>query len=541
MNAAMPPVHAELRSRPIAAAASAFALYLLAALISLFIALDKPVSIPIWPAAALGCGISLGLIWRHGPMVVPALVIAGVLAHLLAGIALVPALAVGVVQPLAGLAAAATLRSLGFHSAMERSCDYLAFVMAGPVVVALSTSIVAALTDPVAVLGWPELPVTTLRGWVATMTGASLISPLLLVRAQPDSAADDHRISLLFALLAGVLIVGSQMRGLPAPFTLACSYALFSVALIGALYQRPRRVAETVLVTGVLGIVCAGLAWGPFAQSADDNQRMLLMFKLILLANGSLAISAVRNEARRLADRDHARLRSLLDADRRRSSENAATALAAELNQPLSAIRSYADAAARLMEASADGPIQAESLQRALRGIVQGTERASGLIRGQRAFQPGEALPSADLNAAIARALATLDWELQSRRIAVRAHTDAGLPSVIADNRELERIVLLALHIAIEFAEQARRSLQRHRLTITTGLLHEQAAARVTLRMDLGGSLLHVAGPGSDEATAYEVDLERMRAAGGTFAVNSGGRHHEIEITLPVVASEESS
>jgi len=512
------------------ASAWALALFLGAALISILISLDKPVSIPVWPAAALGCGISLGLVWRFGSIAVPALMVAGTAAHLSAGIPIVMAMSVGLVQPLAALCGAALMRYLSFHSAMERMRDYLVFALSGPGLVALATSITAAVaeTEP----GF-SLPLGALRGWAATMTGASLITPLLIVQSRNAGFAPDWNRSLIFVLLTGILMVLSQMRGLPDALTSGFSYALFCAVLVGALFQRPNRVAEMVLVAGVLGIITAGLDFGPFARAASDNERILLMFKLIFLANGALAISAVRNESRRLADSDAKRLRRLLSAGGQRNAENAATELAAELNQPLSAIRTYAEAAVKLLHGESTGT-NADSVLRALEGIVHGTERASGVMRARRQFQDAGDLPHADLNRAVERALDSLKWELQSHRISVDKRLADDLPPAISDDEELERIMVLALHIALEFATRRPPSLRRPVLSLKTWTDPGAGTVCATWRIAIAGGKANPMLTRNEAAVLdYQVELERMRAAGGSFAIQSCESSHEILITLP--------
>jgi two-component system, LuxR family, sensor kinase FixL len=118
-----------------------------------------------------------------------------------------------------------------------------------------------------------------------------------------------------------------------------------------------------------------------------------------------------------------------------------AASLAHELNQPLTAILSNAQAAQRFLAA---GPADAEELGEILKDIVQDDSRASEVIRRMRALVRKEQLSFAPLDlAGVIRDVAALvrsDAILHGVRIALEV--DPGLPPLRGDRVQLQQVVL---------------------------------------------------------------------------------------------------
>jgi PAS domain S-box-containing protein len=118
-----------------------------------------------------------------------------------------------------------------------------------------------------------------------------------------------------------------------------------------------------------------------------------------------------------------------------------AASLAHELNQPLTAILSNAQAAQRFLAAN---PADVEELREILKDIVQDDSRASEVIRRMRALVKKDEIAFAPLDlAGMVRDVAALlhsDAILQGVRIVLEAQP--GLPPVRGDKVQLQQVVL---------------------------------------------------------------------------------------------------
>jgi signal transduction histidine kinase/sugar lactone lactonase YvrE len=115
--------------------------------------------------------------------------------------------------------------------------------------------------------------------------------------------------------------------------------------------------------------------------------------------------------------------------------------LAHELNQPLAAILSNAQAAQRFL---ADDPADVDEVRAILRDIAESDRRASEIIRRMRAMmKKGEAqMEPRDINADIEGVVALLHSELATRHVTVATQLLPGLPSVHGDHIQLQQVLL---------------------------------------------------------------------------------------------------
>jgi two-component system sensor kinase FixL len=115
--------------------------------------------------------------------------------------------------------------------------------------------------------------------------------------------------------------------------------------------------------------------------------------------------------------------------------------LAHELNQPLTAILSNAQASQQL---AAKGRLDTETLNDVLADIVADTRRAGEVIRGLRSLvRRGEVvLEGVDVNAVALEVLGLMGSDLIDRRVAVVTALAPGLPPVLADRVQLQQVIL---------------------------------------------------------------------------------------------------
>jgi len=140
-------------------------------------------------------------------------------------------------------------------------------------------------------------------------------------------------------------------------------------------------------------------------------------------------------------------------------------ALAHELNQPLAAILSNAQAAQRLL---AMDPAKVDQVREALDDIMVDDERAGLVIRRLRGMlKRSEAQAQlVDLNEAIRDILELARGDLVARGVSVSAELQPGIPTVIGDRVQLQQVLLnLILNGCDAMAGLAR---EQRRLTVAT-------------------------------------------------------------------------
>jgi PAS domain S-box-containing protein len=129
-------------------------------------------------------------------------------------------------------------------------------------------------------------------------------------------------------------------------------------------------------------------------------------------------------------------------------------AIAHEVNQPLTAILSNAQAALHLL--AQESPDLAE-IRDALRDIVEEDNRAEQVIRRLRSLlKKGESrIESVDLNDLVSSTVALLHGELVARRINIEVRLAADLPATSGDSVQLQQVLLNLLMNAMDATASA--------------------------------------------------------------------------------------
>lgn len=190
----------------------------------------------------------------------------------------------------------------------------------------------------------------------------------------------------------------------------------------------------------------------------------------ILLGDGSLRWIATRGRVERSASGNAARMRgAAIDITARKQAEletqshraeiahlsrvamigELSGSLAHELNQPLAAILSNAQAAQRFI--AADNP-DLDELHEILADIVADDERAGEVIRGLRLLlRKGEVRKEPlDLNAVVDEVLRLVRTDLVNHDIELQASLSPGLPVIEGDRVQLQQVLLNLIVNAID-------------------------------------------------------------------------------------------
>lgn len=176
--------------------------------------------------------------------------------------------------------------------------------------------------------------------------------------------------------------------------------------------------------------------------------------------------------------------------------------LAHELNQPLAAILSNAQAAQRMLQRNPEGLTEVREV---LGDIVADDRRAGEIIRRLRSLlrKEPESRADIDVNDVLRESLRLMDHDLRSRGITVITDLAVALPPVTADRVQIEQVVLNLIFNACDalLAAESRRMTIRSQVT--------DGWVRVTVSDE---------GPGIPEA-----DLERIFEPFQTTKLNGLG------------------
>lgn len=142
-----------------------------------------------------------------------------------------------------------------------------------------------------------------------------------------------------------------------------------------------------------------------------------------------------------------------------------ATGIAHELNQPLSAISTYAGVALRMLNS---GIKQPASMAEALEGARDQAIRASEIIRHVRQFVSKRPLQKepVDINELIRQVLKFTQYDLRKLKIKVSLHLAKNLPPAGADRIQIEQVLVNILRNGIEAMQEAASTTRK--ITITT-------------------------------------------------------------------------
>jgi PAS domain S-box-containing protein len=160
------------------------------------------------------------------------------------------------------------------------------------------------------------------------------------------------------------------------------------------------------------------------------------------LKEGLLLVSVSDISERLGAERESAQQRTeLAHLSRVAVLGEMSASLAHELNQPLTAIVSNAQAALRFLDA---GTAQEGELRETLQDIAASGARAGDVIRRLRAMlkkEEAQRVP-VDVNQLISEVLQLYRTDLVNRGVSVRLELDHGLPAVLGDRVQLQQVLL---------------------------------------------------------------------------------------------------
>jgi C4-dicarboxylate-specific signal transduction histidine kinase len=160
-----------------------------------------------------------------------------------------------------------------------------------------------------------------------------------------------------------------------------------------------------------------------------------------------------------------------------------ASAIAHEVNQPLTAIANYVYACMRLLRSGA--ATQEETLE-VMQRVASEAERAGEVVRKMRSFVRGEEgqISAVDANFLVAEVLRLAAPEARQSGVELVPALESGLPEVCADSIQIQQVLLNLVRNAVE--------------AIVAGSARERVVRIETARGEAGRVAIRVAdtGPG---------------------------------------------
>ena len=436
------------------AAAAVAAGYFLGSLLGLSLRFPSTQISAIWPPNAILLATLLVVPWRRWWIYLLAVLPAHLLAQGLMGIPLTVVLinfAGNVSEALLGALAILNLAEQPIRFNRLRTMGLIMFFggLVAPALVSLAVGSLFVLIGESAEpwLSW------RLRLLTNTLAVFTLVPPIVLAATQglARPAVSWSRRAEGTALLAGLLVVGTFVFVLPevgAGHVPALLYVPLPFLLWAAVRFGLRGVCLSVLALGAMSIWGVMRGRGPFAADLPvDNAASLILFLNVICAPLLLLAALLEEHAnvekqRRRAEKESREQRQELTHLMRVSTLGELSgALAHELNQPLTAILSNAQAAQRLLDRD---PLNLPEVRDALQEIADQDIRAGAVIQRLRAMlrKDTKELEPLDLSAVARDVLVLAHSDLITRNVPVSALLAPNLPAVLGDRVQLQQVVL---------------------------------------------------------------------------------------------------
>lgn len=344
-------------------------------------------------------------------------------------------------------AARALVHWLGPIPRLATRRAYASFV----VIVALGASLIATLyVGALAVGGFPSperLPLALSRRWIGEFVSLLVTLPALL------AVADATRRAETLAMLRSVewwLVAGTAMAtayvvfARPADEQFKLFYLLFlPVAWGAARFAHAGAVWSAVLVQALLILA---------VQSAPYQPLTVFELHMLMAALGAtgLLLGATVEERQQSEEALRASLHAAAAADM-------AAALAHELNQPLTALRTYARAVQMLADRDTP-PREApeQSLREVAGKVVDEVTRAGAVVQRLRDFfkQHGTELQPTEVEPLIDDVLRAQEMHAQAAGVALHGQCTPGLAAVWMDRVQIQVVLRDLIVNAIDAARE---------------------------------------------------------------------------------------
>lgn len=373
--------------------------------------------------------------------------------------------------------------------------------------------------------------------WVGDVIGITVLTPFLLIlftrpRSPPLS------VELVLQIIATLAAIGIV-------FWVAPSHRseLFYVLFLPVIWVAVRTGLEGVaagLVVMQVGLMIVLHLGGHEAIDVTAFQVVMLVLAFAGLAIGILVSERQRAETRLRMQHD-----AVARVLRLGSMGQLATAIAHEINQPLTAIGNYARAVVGALEAGPNGVAEA---RKAARKAVDQVERAAEVIRRLRdliRLGKSEITPQ-PVPTIIAETLDLVAPDLAASHTIVSTDIPRGLPRLMADVLQIEQVLINLIRNAIEAMQAAK--VERGSITICARAI-APGLVEICIR-DVGPGfpnsfeLIDMVPISSTKPQGLGIGLSLshsiIEAHGGRLTIDRAAGGGSIRFTLPTAERENS-
>ncbi len=370
--------------------------------------------------------------------------------------------------------------------------------------------------------------------WIGDLIGIAVMTPLLLVYTRPGRVAQGQRTAETLlqatAIAAAVwLVFGSGLLD-----ELKLFYILF-LPLIWIAMRRGLEGATVAMLAIQLGLIAAMYLGGYQTHAVVEFQFLLLTLAVTGTLLG-IAVSQRRDMEAELREKQFELDRSL----RLAAVSEMASALAHELNQPLSAVANYVRAC-QLIAADAAAP--RELLAQTMDKAIVEVGRAGDVMRGLREFfrSGSTRLDHVDPVSLIARVLENARPRAVRHQIRCEYRGADSLPAVLVDTLQIETVLHNLVANAIDALKQVDPA--QRRLTIDAAV-DGRAHVRVTvtdtgpgIASDVRGTLFRPFATSKVQGMGMGLSIARslVEAHGGSLRLESSVSGCKFSFTLPIV------
>ena len=499
----------------------------------------------IYPIAPLGItpwnpppGLSLALLLRYGLHQAPWLVVAAFAAEMLVrgAPAPLPLLALSSLVLASGYTLAAWLLQarLKFNPDFASVRDATVFTATAIVATGLVGLSYVGLFAIAGILPVDSLVRSASQFWIGDLIGIVVTTPLLLIFTRRHLPWSEFGSPLV--LLQGITIVAVLwvVFGSGLSKELNLFYLLFLPLIwIAMRHGLPGTALATLLIQ--LGLIVALKLGGYQRGTVLEFQLLLLALAVTGLFLG-IAISERRTVERLLREKQFELNRSL----RLAAASEMASALAHELNQPLSAIANYARVGQLI---ASDPTISKEGLGTTMDLLVKEAARAGAVVHRLRDFfRTGSArMEPLDVERLLQGVVDAERTRAERHRVRFVLDCAQALPSVTADRVQIETVLHNLISNAIDALKQAT-----HERVIQVSATHEHAQF-VTIRLadngpgmseDMADQLFRPFATSKPRGMGLGLAISRsiVEAHAGRLVLETADHGCVFQFTVPVAA-----
>jgi len=478
-------------------------------------------------------GLSVAIVFLGGRFYAPFVLLAPALADIVvrgSALGLSLELALSVVSGGVYLMAAIALQEIPSFDPRFRSVrDALTLIGVTVVAALLATAATVLILLSVGSIADYEIMPVAWRAAVGDIIGILVMVPLVLLAAthRPWPMPGAMALAQLVALLAALAVV----FGYRDATAFQLFYLLFLPLLWIALTYGPPGSAVA------LNVIQIGLIIGAEIRFGMDPGLGSLQVLMIALAITGLIVSAIVAEREDAAARLRAQQAAIARALRLRSAGEVAATIAHEINQPLTAISTYAGIAEKALE---EGKV--DFAQRAVAKVRGESERADQVLKGIRQLlrQGSIKKRAIDLRALLGELEMLMEEDLAKKGIRLSVAVSHDFPIIRADGVQLQQ----ATHNLIVNGSEAILSVGRGgTVEAAASVVDGGAEALIEVRDD---------GPGfppgydieqpapfmttKDEGSGLGLAVARSiaEAHGGSLVIASSPGGSRVSLRLPI-------